>query len=94
MLAAVIVHPDKSLVFPLFPEAIKHEDGMSKNDCELNASKRLLPAIREDFSKSKILIVEDALSALAPHIRLLKDLSFLNVVFGGRVVCALLFFLA
>ncbi len=76
LLGAVIVHPDKPNVFPLFPEAIKRKDGMSKNDCELNASKRLLPAIREDFPKLKMLIVEDALSANAPHIRLLEDLSF------------------
>lgn len=76
LLGAVIVHPDKSNVFPLVPEPIKRKDGMSKNDCELNACKRLLPSIREDFPKLKILIVEDALSANAPHIRLLEDLSF------------------
>jgi hypothetical protein len=64
-----------SNVFPLFPEAIKRQDS-SKNDCELNAAKRLLPAIREDFPKLKILVVEDALAANAPHIQLLEDLSF------------------
>jgi len=76
LLGAVIIHPEKSNVFPLCPETIKRQDGNIKNDCELNASKRLLLAIRSDFPKLKILIVEDALSANAPHIRLLEDLSF------------------
>ena len=29
-----------------FPEAITHQDGATKNDCEMNASKRLLPQLR------------------------------------------------
>jgi len=48
----------------------------SKNDCERNASKRLLPAIRQNFPKLNIIIVEDALASNAPHIRLLQELSF------------------
>lgn len=76
LLGAVIVHPDKPNVLPLFPEAITRQDGMSKNDCERNASKRLLAAIRQDFPKLNLIIVEDALASNAPHIRLLKELSF------------------
>ena len=76
LLGAVVVHPEKPNVLPLFPEAIIHQDGKSKNDCERNASKRLLPAIREAFPKLKIIIVEDALASNAPHIRLLEDFSF------------------
>jgi hypothetical protein len=29
------------------PEAIKNEDGTDKQDCEINAAKRLLPKIRK-----------------------------------------------
>jgi len=76
LLGAVIVHPDKSNVLPLFPEAITRQTGENKNDCERNASKRLLPAIREAFPKLKIIIVEDALASNAPHIRLLEELSY------------------
>ena len=36
-------------MLPLFPEPITHQDGASKNDCESNAGKRLLPALREAF---------------------------------------------
>jgi len=35
MLGAVIVHPDKKQVIPLYPEAITHQDGSNKNDCDL-----------------------------------------------------------
>ena len=75
LLGAVMVHPNKANVFPLFPEAITRQDGESKNDCERNASKRLLPAIRDVFPKLKIIVVEDALSSNAPPIRLLKELE-------------------
>ena len=46
MLAAVIVHPDKKTVLPLAPEPIIKQENASKNDCEINAAKRLLPKIR------------------------------------------------
>jgi hypothetical protein len=36
LFGAVMVHPDKFNVLPLFPEAITRQDGMSKNDCERN----------------------------------------------------------
>jgi|GEM_PF-3280103 len=42
MLGAVIVHPEKKPVIPLCPEPIVKTDGKTKNDCERNASKRLL----------------------------------------------------
>jgi len=71
-----MVHPDKASVLPLFPEAITRQDGNQKNDCERNASKRLLLAIREAFPKLKIIVVEDALASNAPHIKLLEELSF------------------
>ncbi|UJS24948.1 hypothetical protein [Thiothrix winogradskyi] len=44
MLAAVLVHPDKNTVLPFFREAITKQDGSKKNDCEHNASKRLIPS--------------------------------------------------
>jgi hypothetical protein len=66
LLFAFIVHPDKPNVMPLFPEAITRQDGDRSNDCERNASKRLLPAICSDFPKLNLIIVEDALSQKCP----------------------------
>ncbi len=76
LVGAVIVHPDKSQVLPLFPEAITRQDGASKNDCESNASKRLLLALREAFPQWPMIVVEDSLSADGPHIKLLKKLKY------------------
>ena len=75
LLAAVLVHPDRKQVLPLFPEAITHQDGATKNDCEANASKRLLKQLREAFPNWPLRVVEDSLSANGPHIKLLKELN-------------------
>ncbi|MDM8559980.1 hypothetical protein [Candidatus Parabeggiatoa sp. HSG14] len=67
-------------VLPLFPEAITRIDGETKNDCERNAAKRLLPAIRKAFPQLKLIVLEDALSSNAPHIRLLQELSMNYII--------------
>ncbi|MBK8753085.1 MAG: hypothetical protein IPL99_16305 [Candidatus Competibacteraceae bacterium] len=69
------MHPDQKQVLPLFPEAITHQDGETKNDCELNASKRLVKQLREAFPNWPICVVEDSLFANGPHIKLLKELK-------------------
>ena len=69
----MIVHPDQRQVLPLFPEAITHQDGEPKNDCELNASKRLVKHLHESFPDWPLRVVEDSLFANGPHIKLLKD---------------------
>jgi len=75
LLGAVIVHPDQRQVIPLAPEPITRQDGATKNDCERNAAKRLLPDIRREHPHLKLIVVEDALAANAPHIRLLQGLN-------------------
>jgi hypothetical protein len=61
MLGAVIVHPEIKEVIPLAPEPIQKRDGESKNDCERNAAKRLLPKIRRQHPHLKFIVVEDGL---------------------------------
>src|SRR5215207_10595640 len=68
-LAAVLLHPDHEEVFPLDFEPILKPDGAKKNDCERNAAKRLCAALAARYADQKILLVEDALYANAPHIR-------------------------
>ena len=80
MLGAVLVHPDEKTVIPLAPEAMLKQDGYKKNDCEINAAKRLLPAIRAEHPHLKIIIVEDALYGNAPHINMLKTLNMRYIV--------------
>ena len=72
LLAGAIVHPDMREVIPLAPEPIIKQDGETKNDCERNAAKRFLAKLRQDHPRLPVIIVADALSANAPHIRELK----------------------
>lgn len=80
MLGAVPVHPDKPTVLPFFPEAITRQDGSKKNDCEHNASKRLIPRLREDFPRLEMILLQDALSCNGPHIRLLQSQGYSFII--------------
>jgi len=80
MLGAVLVHSDKKAVIPIYPEPIERQDGINKNDCERHASKRLLEDLRREHSHIKIMIVEDALAANAPHIKLIEKLSMKYII--------------
>jgi hypothetical protein len=73
MLGAVLVHPDFPEVIPLAPEPIQRQDGQLKNDCERNAARRWLRRFRQDHPHLPVIIIEDALSSNAPHIRDLID---------------------
>jgi hypothetical protein len=76
MLGVAIVHPEHKAVIPLMPEPIIKQDGEKKNDCERNAAKRLLAKLRQDYPRLALVIIEDALSANAPHIKELKRHNF------------------
>jgi hypothetical protein len=80
LLSGAIVHPDKKQVMPVIHEPIIKQDGRDKNDCERNASKRLLPELRKQFKAEKIIVVEDALGANGPHIRALQQEDFRFVI--------------
>ena len=75
MLGAAIVHPTQKVVIPLAPEPIVKGDGATKNDCERNASKRLLLDLRREHPHLKALIVEDGLASNFPHLSLLDELK-------------------
>lgn len=85
LLAAAIVHPDFPEVLPLSPEPIQRHDGQEKNDCERNAARRWVKRFRQDHPHLKVIVVEDALSSNAPHIRDLRaaNLRFLLGVKPG-----------
>lgn len=73
LLGATLVHPDLKEVVPLAPEPIIQQDGQTKNDCERNATRRWLKQFRQVHPQLPIIVVEDALSANAPHLRDLRE---------------------
>lgn len=81
ILQAVIVHPDNKQVIPLAPEAIQNTDGTEKQDCEINAGKRLINKIRKTHPKLKIIFGGDDLFSNQPFIDELKaaSISFILV---------------
>jgi hypothetical protein len=54
------------------PEPIQRQDGHNKNDCERNGARRWLETFRKDHPHLGIIVIEDALSSNAPHIRDLR----------------------
>ena len=72
-LAAVLVNPAHAEVFSLDFEPILKQDGAAKNDCERNAAKRLLTGLRARYPDLKMILVEDALYANAPHVRQINE---------------------
>mgnify|MGYP000988906074 CR=1 FL=1 len=72
---ATLVHPDQKTVITLAVEPIVKQDGETKNDCERNATRRLLERFRRMHPQLKAIVVEDGLSSNAPHIADLKRLN-------------------
>lgn len=72
VVAAVLVHPDTKQVLPMAVEPIIRSDGDNKNDCERNATARLIRRVRQQHPKLNLLVIEDGLSSNAPHIADLK----------------------
>lgn len=81
MLQVAIMHPDISQVIPLMPEPIYNGDGQLKQDCEMNAAKRLIPKIRKEHPKLGLIIGGDALFSKQPIIEdvLKHDMHYLFV---------------
>ncbi len=63
---AALMHPDMRQVIPLAPEAVKNTDRTKKQDCEINAGKRLIKKIRKSHHRLKIIIVADSLHSKQP----------------------------
>lgn len=53
-------------------EPIVRSDGDKKNDCERNATGRLIRRVRKQHPKLNLLVIEDGLASNAPHIADLK----------------------
>lgn len=81
ILQAAVANPNMRQVIPLTPESIRNEDGTEKQDCEINAGKRLIKKIRRDHPKLRIIIGGDDLYSKQPFIKELKKvgMSFILV---------------
>ena len=72
ILQAVIVCPGIREVIPLAPEPIANSDGAQKQDCEINAAKRLISKLRCTHPKLKLIVTGDSLYSKQPFIDSVK----------------------
>ena len=84
MLAAAMIHPNHSEVFPLTPEPILKEDGADKTTANaMQCSKATGGRSCREHPHLKAIIVEDALASNGPHITHLKNKSF-RYILGAK----------
>lgn len=76
ILQPAVVHPDLRQVLPLAPQFIRRQDGASKQDCEINAAKRLIKDLRREHPQLQAVVVGDSLYSTMPMIVELKAHRF------------------
>ena len=57
-------------------EPIRNTDGSKKQDCEINAAKRLIPQLRKQFPKMRLIITGDDLFSRQPMIECIQEHNF------------------
>lgn len=82
VLCGAIVHPDHRQVIPIAPEPIQRIDGKTKQDCEINAGKRMVEKIRKDHPKLGIIIGGDSLYSKQPFVDKLKEKNMSFILFA------------
>jgi len=70
---AALMRPGKRQVFPLASEEVKNTDGRDKQDCEIEAGKRLVKKLRKAHFKLKIILVGDSLYSKQPFMEGLSE---------------------
>jgi hypothetical protein len=61
IVSATMIKARSHKILPIDLEAITNSDGTLKQDCELNAAKRLLARLRQELPLLAMLIVGDAI---------------------------------
>ena len=78
-----IMHPDCSEVIPFMPEPIINSDGTSKQDCEMNAAKRMIKKVRQEFPQLGLIMGGDALFSKKPIIKEVLELR-MHYLFAAK----------
>lgn len=73
VVGATLVRAGSQRILPLDVEEVRNEDGTEKQDCEINAGKRLLERLRREHRQLKAIVVADDLYAHEPLVQLLQQ---------------------
>jgi hypothetical protein len=81
VVAATLVKAGSHRILPLDVEEVRNTDGQKKQDCELNAGKRLIERIRKEHPHLSLIILGDDLYSHEPYVKLLieKGMHFMLV---------------
>lgn len=71
VVAATLVKAGSHRIFPLDVEEVRNTDGTEKQDCELNAAKRLVVRFRQEHPQLQVIIEGDDLYSHEPYVILL-----------------------
>jgi len=74
VVGATLVRAGSHDILPLDAEQVRNEDGQEKQDCELNAGKRLVRRLRDEHRQLSVCITGDDLYAHKPFIEELREL--------------------
>jgi hypothetical protein len=80
VVAATLVKANSHKVWPLDAEAVRNQDGCQKQDCEINAAKRLLPRLRQEHPHLLMLLTGDDLYSRGPFVELCQQYDFSYVL--------------
>ena len=83
IVSATLVKAGSHQVLPLDVEEVRNEDGTEKQDCEINAAKRLIKRVRQEHRQLSLIINGDALYAHEPYVKLLRE-ERMNFVLGVK----------
>lgn len=83
-LCPVVIHPNQKAVFPLMPMFIQNEDGVEKQDCEINAAKRWIHENKDFLSKNKVIFLGDDLFSHAPMLELIQSIENVDAIFVAK----------
>jgi hypothetical protein len=72
VLPATIVRPGTHQILPLDVEEIRNSDGTEKQDCEVNAAKRLIKRLRQEHPKLKMTFGGDDIYSREPMILVVR----------------------
>lgn len=86
-LAGVIVHPYQKTVFPAAVEPIIKQDGKTKNDCEQNSFKRILPHLFKTLCNESVIVLLDGLYQNGPCIKAITQLREGKEKWSYIIVC-------
>jgi len=73
VVGATLVRPGSHRILPLDVEEVRNTDGTEKQDCEINAGKRLMRRLRREHRQMKIIVTGDDLVAHEPMIEQLRE---------------------